>query len=315
MREGQNFFNGMTEFKFLNIPALKGAVSKYLYNSTDVSYMYDYVFICFFLGNDFLPNVSCLKIKTGAIDVLVDIYRRIFESIQSHLILHSSDDFQINMEFLVAFLEKLAEKEDALMLESTKTFYESNVQTKTTITNKLEKFTYELDNYPSINKFPLVINPATDSTWKVSYYHHLFGNTNIRDYCQNYIEGLFWIVDYYFNRKTNMSWFYKYNYAPCLSDIFKHLMSMTNQKIELEDKDVINEDMQLLIVLPPSSKNLLNHKLLPIVEDIKLGCVHYYPVSFCLTSYLKSHLWECHPVIPVVDAKLIKAAYEKLTTK
>lgn len=35
----------------------------------------DFVFFCFFIGNDFLPSLSALDISEGSLDRLIDFYK------------------------------------------------------------------------------------------------------------------------------------------------------------------------------------------------------------------------------------------------
>jgi 5'-3' exoribonuclease 1 len=318
MREGQNFFNGMSDYKFLDIYTLRSCVSKYLYDVDNVSYMNDYVFICFLLGNDFIPNISCLKIKSGAVDILCDIYKKVHAERKENLVTKSKDNkYIINQEFFINFLEVLSLKEEDLIKETTEQYYNKPKATMQSHASKLDQFAFELDNYPTFNKFPLVINPSVDSSWKSNYYYHLFGshvNENIKKTCQDYVEGLVWTVDYYFNGILNNSWYYKYNYAPCVADIYKYLKT-EGIKFSKADNIAIDENIQLLMVLPPFSKGILKPEYQKIMEEIEFGCVHYYPSKFYLTSYMKTHLWECIPVLPNIDINRIVKAYEKLKTK
>lgn len=317
MREGNNFFTGLTDFKFLNIQALRRSVSKYIYNSDDIGYMYDYVFFCFLLGNDFLPNIACLKIKSNAVELLCDLYKEVFYG--EHLVIKKNDKFEINIAMLSKIFENLAKKEDVLMRDATQQYYSTQPQSRSS-GGKLDRFIAELDSYPTINKFPLVINPMEDTVWKNSYYHHLFGThqpNSIKKIVQNYIEGLVWTMNYYFNQRFDASWYYMYNYAPCISDIYKYIGTV-EIKLDFLKESKIDTDVQLLMVMPPASKGLISPDFHKVMDELEYGCAHYYPTRFFLTSYMKSYLWECIPVLPNIDIDVItnarNACYKKVTT-
>lgn len=67
----------------------------------------DFVFFCFFIGNDFLPSISCLDIAEGSLDRLVEYYKDCLPSMEQYITDHGT----INWKAAQPFIWLLAEHE------------------------------------------------------------------------------------------------------------------------------------------------------------------------------------------------------------
>ena len=45
----------------------------------------DWIFLSFFVGNDFLPHLPCLRIREGAIDLMYMIYKNTLPKLSNYL--------------------------------------------------------------------------------------------------------------------------------------------------------------------------------------------------------------------------------------
>ena len=69
----------------------------------------DIVFMCFFVGNDFLPHLPSLDIRDGALDFLFNVYKRILPSFGGFI---TSDGGRVNLLLVDRILEEVAAIED-----------------------------------------------------------------------------------------------------------------------------------------------------------------------------------------------------------
>ena len=71
----------------------------------------DFIFLCFFVGNDFLPHLPSLEIRNGAIDTLCDLYKSIFPTLGGWI----CDGGDVHLGRTQIFCVELGKLEDDLL--------------------------------------------------------------------------------------------------------------------------------------------------------------------------------------------------------
>lgn len=82
----------------------------------------DWVFMCFFVGNDFLPHLPSLDIRDGAIDTLNAIWRDNLPNMGGYV----TKDGIVNLERAQYILDGLAKQEDAIFKRRREGVYPRN---------------------------------------------------------------------------------------------------------------------------------------------------------------------------------------------
>jgi 5'-3' exonuclease len=262
----------------------------------------DYMFMCFFLGNDFLPHFPAVNIRTLGIHILMNAYKEVLGSSKKTIIQHN----KIQWSVLSKIVEVLSENEhDNLLREHTSR-------------EKLSKRQYPCKTYEEqmekYNKIPITnreieeyINP-TQRGWEKRYYDKLIhcdnNKHNVKKICINYLEGIEWTFNYYSGNQIDWNWKYNYHYPPLLKDLKKYIPHWNYDILNIETpKNDINEYIQLAYVLPKEKLHYLppkyHYKLLENLDE-------YYLEDYDLEwSYCK-YMWEAHPNLPNLSVKTIK---------
>ena len=278
----------------------------------------DYVFICFMLGNDFLPHFPALNIRKGGIDKLLMAYSHIFgASRDGNEIFDGTTINWANFRKLVAFLAN--EEEESIKDEHMQRNGQSRKwYPQTTPEERIRKFnalpTYDRD-------IEIYINPLKDG-WVMRYYTALFPHITelnmeeqVKNICINYLEGLEWTSKYYSKGCPDWRWTYKYAYPPLLSDLVRYIPVLnTPQTVFIRniEPNPVSKIVQLCYVLP---KRSLEKLLPPAVRNIILETFpsHYAENCRFLWAYCK-FFWESHVVFDntsVLEMEMLLSNAEK----
>ena len=222
-------------FLFVNIKNLKKNIELYYKNyfPVDNKYLINYyVFLCFLLGNDFIPHLSFLNFKTNGLETLLLYYKKVSKEINENILFitktKKSFKYQINYNFLSNLFNYLSKIEDKELFECSEQYYNKRPYIKKCNT-KIDYYKNALELFPLNNKVPNVIKIGTEG-WHTRYYYHLFNTTDgkdIKNISLNYLESLEFTLDYYFHQKYHPTWYYRYNYSPTILDISNYLLSLS----------------------------------------------------------------------------------------
>lgn len=268
----------------------------------------DFVFLCYFLGNDFLPHILSLDINKNGIEYILEKYADTY--LQQFNYILGEDTKTINQQFINSFLEKLAYSEESILVENFNHKRKMRLQGET----EYEKELYKIDNL--LFKIPDPVGVGVDSNYRNNYYKHYFNIdiSEIEDFVKkmvkNYLIGVKWVMFYYFDKIPDWSWFYPYDYPPFISDIYKYLVNF--EDIKFKEGKPMEPFEQLLNILPSqSAKYLLPDSLVKLVTVSNSSIIHLYPLEVDIDFLYKHKYWEGIPKLPPMEIKLVKHSYLK----
>jgi len=289
---------------YLSIDNLKIAIIKELKNKwnifedvNEIDLIESYCVMCTILGNDFIPHQLTLNLKDNGLDKLINITGI---AIKNNGLLVSNN--KINYECLIEIFEKIASTEDIDIIKEIQKYIikkpSSNINSEEYAIKNKDKLAYSIYN-GDINK------------WRYLYYKNIF-NINIsidtsiiNQSCYNYIKGIYWTYNYYKKINLDHEWYYPYNYPPTSKDLANYIK--VNKIEELNSKGhFLDNNIQLLLILPKESINLIKDKYKIYMMDVSGGLLHMYPSTYKIQTFLKNHLWECSPVLPAINIERIK---------
>jgi len=303
-----NVFNprGDNKLVYMYINVVKDTYNKKMQELTktkNIDFIDDFVVLCLFLGNDFVPHTPSIDITNGAIELLMSIYMKIYNQIHQQLVINKT---HINDIFLRMLIEELSKHEiEYLKRISTNTYKPFEPKHA----DECSKEIWNLENMKDNQNFI-----QTEGEWKNRYYNKYFGVLNedpesIDTISKSYLEGITWTFQYYFKQCNNWRWHYPYNATPFISDVNRYIQ---------KNKNVINDCMdvctahkphlpmivQLLSIIPPCYSNILPEEYRYLMEE-NSPISDMMPRSVQLITLNQNKFWKCSPMMPILDCERI----------
>jgi 5'-3' exonuclease len=251
----------------------------------------DFIFMCFTVGNDFLPHIPGIEIIEGGIDFMLDVYKNTCE-IYGHITRNTSKGIRFRRKSLKAFLGTVSQYEKGVLqdkLSHKDVFFPDHLLETN---SKIVEGKYDLN---------------------ISQYREDYYKTNLPDakdmekLCHDYLEGMQWVMTYYTQGVPNWKWRFPYHYAP-----FAHTIAENVSTFSFKDYPVTTPTVpfiQLLSVLPPKSAGLLPAPLDDLLISEKSPMADYCPEEFPVDLSGKRQTWEGTVILPMVDYANVEKWY------
>ena len=257
-----------TEFTWVDMDIFKKEIMIKL-NSKNENSIVDFIFLCFLLGNDFIPKIPTLNIYKNAIPFLIFEYNN-HKKNNINKFLVNEKTLQINIEFFKEILYSLAVRESFYLQKQFIEFRDRKLEKDFESEYEKQLFIHErvLDHKDDIElKGKNIIED------KKKYYSRFFDQEKkVQTIVHYYLKILEWCLHYYFKSILSWNYHYPYHHAPFASDILQVLKGMNKINYSFELSKPLKPIEQLILIIPLKDKNIIPkffHEIYKIKEFYK----------------------------------------------
>ncbi|XP_014250071.2 5'-3' exoribonuclease 2 homolog [Cimex lectularius] len=273
----------------------------------------DWVFMCFFVGNDFLPHLPSLEIREGAIDRLINLYKKTVYKTRGFL----TDSGDVDLERVHLIMSELGEMEDEIFKRRQKNELSWKLKTKQREMNNSNCNIRK--SYAELMEEVLQEETGDDvklyeEGYKDRYYKLKFGLSQYEIPTREkigweYVKGLCWVLKYYYQGCVSWNWYFPYHYAPFASDIVNN---REDNPVFPENTTPFSPLEQLMGVFPAASGNLVPPTWAELMTDPCSPILDFYPKDFMIDLNGKKYAWQGVALLPFVDEQRLKAGLKQV---
>lgn len=290
---------------------------------TNTQIVKDYLYICFLLGNDFLPHLPPLRIGEGSVDYLLNAYaealNRDSENPEPGLI---GPNRTLNLNLFRDIMRNLSQDESSLV----SSFYQSHIRKRyhepqglTSCESEIRKIEF----MPSVKRIKDTVHMNQEG-WEERYYQRYLCQKQVKPIeiekmCENYWQGLMWTLDYYMEECPSWHWFYHYPCSPTVRDLSMYLNKQSDESLLKNPfprgpdgpiETALDPQEQMLCILPPGSATLVPPKLKSLMLSTHSPIKDLYPSSFNVEMLYMRYFHQAIPQLPLIDFKRIQEAIQ-----
>lgn len=275
----------------------------------------DFVALMNLLGNDFVPHGMALKIRDDGVQKLLEIYKSLTEPL-----VEIRDDtlvWQYNQTQLIKLFEVLSAQEPTDLLRNVKKKLEARPgasaaksaeeralalyndmplawAAESVLVQKVKLPDYEYPQY--------VLRP----TWAATYDAEALFGTDPAEAARAYLQTLSWTLAYYSGALIDTHWYYPWFLPPRHATILDALKTGVMPGAPSAVRRGLEPREQLAMVLPESSFGLLPDEYKKLLDAYPFA----WPSGWGTFSFGRRFLWECEPLIPLIQPSEIKGMIE-----
>ncbi|RKF77433.1 5'-3' exoribonuclease 2 [Golovinomyces cichoracearum] len=123
-----------------------------------------------------------------------------------------------------------------------------------------------------------------------------------------YVEGLSWVLLYYFQGCPSWDWYYPYHYAPFAADF----VDIAGVEISFNKGRIFRPFEQLMGVLPAGSRQAIPKEFHHLMINPDSEIIDFYPENFTIDLNGKKWAWQGVALLPFIDSQRLLDAMAKV---